>query len=91
VGFEPTCRLPDKTLSRRPRYDHFGTSPVDQVGPSYYRVLNLSRKLLVLDQHVTRDRSDALLAAETEERLEKGTTLLRSDARDNLEPVVVPG
>ena len=28
VGFEPTCRLPDKTLSRRPRYDHFGTSPV---------------------------------------------------------------
>ncbi len=28
VGFEPTCRLPDKTLSRRPRYDHFGTSPL---------------------------------------------------------------
>jgi hypothetical protein len=28
VGFEPTCRLPDKTLSRRPRYDHFGTSPI---------------------------------------------------------------
>jgi hypothetical protein len=27
VGFEPTCRLPDKTLSRRSRYDHFGTSP----------------------------------------------------------------
>ena len=27
VGFEPTCRLRDKTLSRRPRYDHFGTSP----------------------------------------------------------------
>src|SRR5436190_24358014 len=31
VGFEPTCRLPDKTLSRRPRYDHFGTSPVGRV------------------------------------------------------------
>ena len=31
VGFEPTCRLPDKTLSRRPRYDHFGTSPFDVV------------------------------------------------------------
>src|SRR5713226_5036252 len=30
VGFEPTCRLPDKTLSRRPRYDHFGTSPFCQ-------------------------------------------------------------
>ena len=28
VGFEPTCPLlAGKTLSRRPRYDHFGTSP----------------------------------------------------------------
>ena len=27
-GFEPPCPLRDKTLSRRPRYDHFGTSPV---------------------------------------------------------------
>jgi hypothetical protein len=27
-GFEPPCRLPGKTLSRRPRYDHFGTSPL---------------------------------------------------------------
>ena len=33
VGFEPTCRLPDKTLSRRPRYDHFGTSPIDECRP----------------------------------------------------------
>src|SRR5262249_16154759 len=24
---EPTCPLQGKTLSRRPRYDHFGTSP----------------------------------------------------------------
>jgi hypothetical protein len=31
VGFEPTCRLPDKTLSRRPRYDHFGTSPYSRL------------------------------------------------------------
>ena len=31
VGFEPTCRSPDKTLSRRPRYDHFGTSPIEAV------------------------------------------------------------
>ena len=29
VGFEPTCPLRDKTLSRRPRYDHFGTSPTE--------------------------------------------------------------
>ena len=34
VGFEPTCRLPDKTLSRRPRYDHFGTSPYLKTGRS---------------------------------------------------------
>ena len=27
VGFEPTCPVKGKTLSRRPRYDHFGTSP----------------------------------------------------------------
>ena len=32
VGFEPTCRLPGKTLSRRPRYDHFGTSPGQVAG-----------------------------------------------------------
>ena len=32
VGFEPTCPLRDKTLSRRPRYDHFGTSPIRQHG-----------------------------------------------------------
>ena len=30
VGFEPTCRLPDNTLSRRARYDHFGTSPLGE-------------------------------------------------------------
>ena len=27
VGFEPTCRLPDKRISSAPRYDHFDTSP----------------------------------------------------------------
>jgi hypothetical protein len=32
VGFEPTCPLlAGKTLSRRPRYDHFGTSPRAQI------------------------------------------------------------
>src|SRR5215207_2852645 len=34
VGFEPTCPLRDKTLSRRPRYDHFGTSPYKVVEPA---------------------------------------------------------
>src|SRR5919204_219016 len=41
VGFEPTCRLPDKTLSRRPRYDHFGTSPFGTIAVNrtfYYSV-----------------------------------------------------
>ena len=27
VGFEPTCRLPDKLISSQPRYDHFDTAP----------------------------------------------------------------
>ena len=27
VGFEPTWELPPNPLSRRARYDHFGTSP----------------------------------------------------------------
>ena len=30
VGFEPTCPVKGKTLSRRPRYDHFGTSPLEE-------------------------------------------------------------
>ena len=34
MGFEPTCRLPDNTLSRRARYDHFGTSPAGRT--SYF-------------------------------------------------------
>ena len=45
VGFEPTCRLPDKTLSRRPRYDHFGTSPrlIVRLGTLHYIVANFDR------------------------------------------------
>ena len=31
VGFEPTCRLPDKCFSRAPRYGHFGTLPTANV------------------------------------------------------------
>ena len=34
VGFEPTCPLlAGKTLSRRPRYDRFGTSPQKSNSP----------------------------------------------------------
>ena len=62
VGFEPTCRLPDKTLSRRPRYDHFGTSPRSFVlgcardgrraNISLYRAPPVSEELL--DEQATR-------------------------------------
>jgi hypothetical protein len=31
VGFEPTWELPPNPLSRRARYDHFGTSPVNDI------------------------------------------------------------
>src|SRR5215813_3583223 len=34
-GFEPPCPLRDKTLSRRPRYDHFGTSPGRWANPNF--------------------------------------------------------
>jgi hypothetical protein len=41
VGFEPTCPLlAGKTLSRRPRYDRFGTSP------RYIEIRNLKLVLL---------------------------------------------
>src|SRR5437588_10660016 len=40
-GFEPPCRLPGKTLSRRPRYDHFGTPPF--VGARRLRLLAYGR------------------------------------------------
>ena len=32
VGFEPTWELPPNPLSRRARYDHFGTSPLRSTG-----------------------------------------------------------
>src|SRR5437016_9506015 len=43
VGFEPTCPLRDKTLSRRPRYDHFGTSPHVMKGTCDYTRFNLKK------------------------------------------------
>ena len=57
MGFEPTCRLPDNTLSRRARYDHFGTSPSDGIrvaGPTSiaYAVLRVLGSV---------DRTDASL------------------------------
>src|SRR3954447_10971315 len=44
VGFEPTCRLRDKTLSRRPRYDHFGTSPCPVLQRGCWRAWRRLRK-----------------------------------------------
>jgi hypothetical protein len=42
VGFEPTCPLRDKTLSRRPRYDHFGTSPQREISGAELSILPYS-------------------------------------------------
>ena len=53
VGFEPTCRLPDKTLSRRPRYDHFGTSP--QIRKRWRLSLPLTAASLHHDRLTRRD------------------------------------
>ena len=38
-GFEPPCPLRDKTLSRRPRYDHFGTSPQREISGAELPIL----------------------------------------------------
>ena len=40
VGFEPTGPFRGKTLSRRPRYDHFGTSPI----ALFYHILGFFQK-----------------------------------------------
>ncbi len=54
VGFEPTCRLPDKTLSRRPRYDHFGTSPGRVCR---LRARTASREHFIIPSAASRERS----------------------------------
>ena len=64
VGFEPTCRLPDKPLSRRPRYDHFGTSPQRQDDARCRRHLRLSvRRRSVLNRLGGRDWKNRCITA----------------------------
>ena len=73
VGFEPTCRFPDKTLSRRPRYDHFGTSPEnDQLRSS----------------SVPFASGYSTVAALTEETLHELSALIAEDPLHDLHPVV---
>ena len=55
VGFEPTCRLRDNTLSRRARYDHFGTSPQRRDGP--------------LGSHIATNRGNPNVKPDREHRL----------------------
>ena len=88
VGFEPTCRLPDNTLSRRARYDHFGTSPSRKT--RVRRTLNYSAR------SATPPRSAAppeqvLRAAPSplEKHLHQSAAFGLAHARHDLEPVIV--
>ena len=86
VGFEPTCRLPDKTLSRRPRYDHFGTSP----GCVCDNVLRAS-SAADTPSRVERCRQDAnisLYAAIAEERLNELAALGFKNAAGDREAMI---
>ena len=40
VGFEPTWELPPNPLSRRARYDHFGTSPQNALTKNQPRTID---------------------------------------------------
>jgi hypothetical protein len=81
VGFEPTCRLPDKTLSRRPRYDHFGTSPFGAVvvQPTF----NYSVR--------QRPAEASLRPFGFEKLLHQRPALGFADTGDDLDTVIVPG
>ena len=58
VGFEPTCPLRDKTLSRRPRYDHFGTSPQRN---QWRRITYFTRSAAISPSHARRRHASARL------------------------------
>ena len=50
VGFEPTCPLlAGKTLSRRPRYDRFGTSPARSMNETRKSEIEICEFLLMPD------------------------------------------
>ena len=65
VGFEPTCRLPDKPLSRRSRYDHFGTSPQEQVTrqKSHVTSVFIDHWLLTIDHYYRRAAKNCCINA----------------------------
>ena len=87
-GFEPPCRLPGKTLSRRPRYDHFGTSPFFGSATLVLRgSLRVGRVCLPELLILLRFRASCL-AALLEERLHQPARLLRKDAAGDLDPMV---
>ena len=76
VGFEPTCPLlAGKTLSRRPRYDHFGTSPRIRFIDSLAHWLNES----ILD------------APSTEELADQTRAILFQDATHDFHPMICFG
>ena len=76
MGFEPTCPLlAGKTLSRRPRYDRFGTSPAKRTKFENGKSENLPSACL-------------LVPSPTEEVAHDGCALFGKHARDNLHLVI---
>ena len=86
VGFEPTCPLRDKTLSRRPRYDHFGTSPNLEL----YRDAKVRRSTQGLSLRVLGVLRVGECSAVAEERLHQLTAFVLPHSGDHLEPVIQP-
>src|SRR6476661_1371138 len=80
VGFEPTCPLRDKTLSRRPRYDHFGTSPFGR--PTHKFTVFASRP---------KSSAELGLTALLEEVHHQAPTFLLADSGHHLDTMVVSG
>src|SRR5262249_12442556 len=76
-GFEPPCRLPGKTLSRRPRYDHFGTSPL--IGAR----ANPPEFIILLPRGLVRRLPSAL-----EEGLDQLARFSREDASGDVDAVI---
>src|SRR6185436_2386745 len=92
-GFEPPCRLPGKTLSRRPRYDHFGTSPL--FGARSLRLLADVRSITLALRRSLRSAHGRALGAISflratiaEEGLQQVPRFVLEHAAGDFEPVV---
>jgi hypothetical protein len=93
VGFEPTCRLPDKTLSRRPRYDHFGTSPWTGMQPNGPFIIRSIRGRAELGRAAACGSDQPLLNLPTrlEELLHQLPAFILAHTGHHLEPMILTG